>query len=119
MKDFRGLQVWNKAHELIQQIYAETQAFPKEERYGLTSQVRRAGVSIAANIDEGCGRGSDKDFGRFLQIAMGSASETEYLLLLARDLGFLAEDSHDAFDCQTAEVKRMLASLILRLKADR
>jgi len=102
------LKVWVKAHRLALAVYKATVSFPDQERYGLISQTRRATVSIAANIAEGCGRGGDADFGRFLQMAMGSASEVEYLLLLARDLGYLAAGSHGELEDQTTEVKRML-----------
>ena len=85
MKDFRNLQVWEKAHKLTLSLYRATQSFPKEEVYGITSQLRRASSSIPTNIAEGCGRGSDAELGRFLQIAMGSASEVEYLALLVND----------------------------------
>jgi len=91
MKDFRDLQVWHKAHELTQRVYRASTGFPKEEVYGIRAQLRRAAVSIPTNIAEGCGRGSDGDFARFLQIAMGFASEVEYLLLLSRELGYLQE----------------------------
>jgi four helix bundle protein len=111
MKDFRQLQVWEKSHQLALAIYKATKEFPKEELYGLTSQIRRASMSIPTNIAEGCGRGTDPDFARFLQIAMGSASETEYQLLLARDLDLLQND--------VEEVKRMLASLIITIRAKR
>jgi four helix bundle protein len=89
MKDFRNLNVWQKAHILAVVTYKTTADFPKSEIYGLTSQVRRACISIPANIAEGCGRNSDADFGRFLQIAFGSASELEYYFILAKELGFL------------------------------
>ena len=92
MKDFRDLKAWERAHPLTLAIYRATRAFPREELYGLTSQLRRGATSVSSNIAEGCGRGSDADFARCLQIAMGSASEVEYQLLLARDLagpGFL------------------------------
>ena len=85
MRNFRELRVWEKAHELTLQTYETTQAFPKNEIFGLTNQTRRASVSIPANIAEGCGRGSDADLARFLQISMGSASELEYQLLLASE----------------------------------
>ena len=85
MKDFRQLKVWEKAHHLALEVYKTTATFPKEEIYGLTSQLRRASVSIPTNIAEGCGRNTNADFARFLQIAMGSASETEYELILAHD----------------------------------
>lgn len=119
MKDFRTLKVWEKSHQLALAVYRATANFPATELYGLTGQIRRAGVSIPANIAEGCGRGGDAELGRFLQIAMGSASELEYHLLLARDLGLLPGPDHEALAGQVTEVKRMLVTLIQRLKADR
>ena len=118
MKDFRDLKVWHKAHELALHLYRATRAFPREELYGLTTQLRRGGVSVASNIAEGCGRGSDADFARCLQIAAGAASEVAYQLLLARDLELLRHDEHSPLDNRTTEVKRMLTSLIQRLKAE-
>jgi four helix bundle protein len=85
MRDFRELQVWQKSHLLTVAVYGVTASFPIEELYGLTSQIHRAAVSISANIAEGGCRNGNADFARFLQIAAGSASELEYLLLLARD----------------------------------
>jgi four helix bundle protein len=119
MKDFRQLKVWEKSHQLALAVYKATKDFPKEELYGLTSQIRRSSMSIPTNIAEGCGRNTDKEFARFLQIAMGSASETEYQLILARDLGFLSQDSYGALQNEVEEVKRMLASLLKMLRADR
>jgi len=118
MKDFRQLKVWEKAHALALVMYKATADFPKEERYGLTSQIRRAAVSIAANIAEGCGRRSQAEFARFLQISMGSASELEYELLLAHDLNFVQEAAYERLQANTTEVKRMLASLIKDLRAN-
>ncbi len=118
MQDFRELKVWQKAHAATLAVYRATEAFPVTERYGLTSQMRRAAASISANIAEGCGRGSDADFARFLHIALGSASELEYFALLARDLAFLTEPDHDQILAGAQEVKRMLSALIARLKAD-
>ncbi|MEP7292950.1 MAG: four helix bundle protein, partial [Chloroflexota bacterium] len=89
MQDFKKLQVWMKAHVFTLALYRATSAFPKEEVYGLTSQMRRAAVSIPANIAEGCGRSSNAELARFLHISMGSASEVEYYLVLAHDLEFL------------------------------
>jgi four helix bundle protein len=119
MKDFRNLQVWHKAHEVALATYRASAPFPKEEIYGLTSQMRRSAASIAANICEGCGRRGSGDFHRFLQIAMGSASELEYHLLLARDLGYLAIGEYQELNPRVLEVKKMLASLIVRVGADR
>jgi four helix bundle protein len=87
MQDFRNLLVWQKSHELVLEIYRISRDFPREELFGLTSQMRRCAVSVPSNIAEGCGRGSDPDFARFLIIAMGSCSELEYQVLLSRDLG--------------------------------
>ena len=119
MKDFRQLQVWAKSHQLALAIYKITKEFPKEELYGLTSQIRRSSTSIPTNIAEGCGKYTDADFARFLQIAMGSASETEYQLLLSHDLGFLNTEQYNVLNADVTEVKRMLASLRRTLRADR
>jgi four helix bundle protein len=94
LKDFRDLKVWAKSHALAPEIYGATEKFPREELFGLTSQMRRCCVSIGANIAEGAGKRGNNEFQRFLQIAAGSASELDYHLLLARDLGFLPDASH-------------------------
>lgn len=119
MKDFRQLKVWEKSHQLALAVYKATKGFPKEELYGLTSQIRRASMSIPTNIAEGCGRNTDADFARFLQMAMGSASETEYQLILAHDLEFLPNNEYEKLHIEVEEVKRMLASLLKTLRADR
>ena len=119
MKDFRDLKVWEKAHELALACYKETADFPKQEVFGLTSQIRRSGASIPANIAEGCGRRGNAELHRFLQMAMGSASELEYHCLLSRDLGFLAPAVYARLETQVTEVKRMLASLIRKVDAER
>jgi four helix bundle protein len=119
MKDFRQLKVWEKSHQLALAIYKETKKFPKEELYGLTSQIRRASMSIPTNIAEGCGRNTDAEFARFLQIAMGSASETEYQLILARDLEFIPKENYEKLHADVEDVKRMLASLLKTIRADR
>lgn len=100
-------------------VYRVTRGFPKEELYGLTSQIRRAGSSIPTNIAEGCGRKGDADFARFLQMAMGSASELEYLLVLSRDLAFVETREFERLTEQVVEIKRMLTGLIRKLMADR
>lgn len=119
MKDFRKLKVWEKSHDLTLAVYRATQDFPKQELYGLTSQVRRACASIPANIAEGCGRGGDPELARFLQIAAGSARELEYHLLLAHDLGLLKDLQYEPLNKETTEVKRMLASFIKKLRSGR
>jgi four helix bundle protein len=115
MEDFKDLRVWSKAHELALTIYEKTRLFPKEELYGLTSQIRRASSSIAANIAEGCGRRSDREMRHFLQIARGSASELEYHLILARDLNLLSSLEFKELEPRIFEVQRMLAALVQRL----
>lgn len=117
MRDYRGLQVWQKAHELTLNVYAMTQDFPVEERYGLTSQLRRAVSSIPSNIAEGCGRSSDTDFARCCQIAMGSACEVNYQLLLARDLLYVSDSDYARLDAAINEVQRMLTALMSRLRS--
>ena len=116
MRDFRELQVWRKGHHLVLDVYRATSGFPREELYGLTSQVHRSAASIPANLAEGCGRGDDPELARFMQIAMGSASELEYHLLLARDLNHLDNDVYVELEQKVKEVKRMLAPFINRLK---
>jgi four helix bundle protein len=117
MKDFRDLQVWHKAHELVLEVYHATSAFPQNELYGLVSQIRRACVSIPANLAEGCCRRGDREFARFVQIAVASASEVEYLMLLSGDLGYLNDAPRDSLTQKVVDVKRMLASLLSKLKA--
>jgi four helix bundle protein len=119
VKDFRELKVWQKAHGLTLLIYKVTATFPREEVYGLTSQTRRACASIPANIAEGCGRKGDAEFGRFLQIAMSSACELEYHLLLAHDLSFASSAHYERLSADVTEVKRMLTALLQKLNADR
>ena len=116
MKDFKELRVWSKAHELAILVYKLTRAFPRDEVYGLTSQVRRSAASIGANIAEGYGRHSDGEMTRFLQIARGSASETEYHLLLAKDLGFLQEADFQVAEQAVVVVQRMLTALVQKVQ---
>ena len=98
-------------------VYEATRDFPKEELYGLTAQIRRAAGSIPANIAEGCGRGSNAELGRFLQIAIGSTLELEYQLLLAKELGYLAEERDVQFRAKLHELKSMLSTLLRKVKA--
>jgi four helix bundle protein len=118
VQDFRKLKVWEKAHVLTLDVYQASKSFPRDEIYGLTSQMRRASVSIGANIAEGSCRRGDVDFARFLQMAAGSASEVEYHLLLARDLNLLEASDNQRLSEEAVEVKRMLASLMQKLRAD-
>jgi four helix bundle protein len=118
MKDFRKLKVWESAHKVTLNVYHVSKTFPKEEMFGLSSQIRRSAVSVPSNIAEGCGRGSDSDFARFLQIAMGSASELEYQILLSFDLKYINNEMHQKLNNQITEVKLMLSSLLKKLKAD-
>jgi four helix bundle protein len=112
MKDFRQLKVWEKAHALTLEVYRTTSAFPRDELFGITSQMRRSAASIAANLAEGCGRTGDGDFHRFLNIAAGSAVELEYFLLLSRDLGRLQTNTYEQLKGSIVEVQRMLGSLL-------
>jgi four helix bundle protein len=118
MRNFRQLKVWEKGHWLTLAIYETTAKFPREELYGLTSHIRRSCASIPANIAEGCGRSGDAELARFLRIAMGSASELEYHLLLAHDLNLLDASDHERLTKEVTEVKRMLTSLVQKLTAD-
>jgi four helix bundle protein len=118
LQDFRNLKVWEKAHVLTLDVYKASKLFPREEMYGLTSQIRRASISIGANIAEGSCRKGDVDFARFLQMAAGSASEVEYHLLLCRDLQLLQSADFQRLSEEVEEVKRMLASLMKKLRAE-
>ncbi len=119
MQNFRELRVWNMAHELTLAAYEITRDFPKSELYGLTSQIRRSAASVCANIAEGCGRGSRRDFAMLLQIARGSASELEYHLILAADPRLVDRPTHASCAQQVTDVKRMLTGLIRRLGSAR
>ncbi len=118
MQPFRKLVVWQNAHGLALNLYKITTTFPPDERYGLTSQIRRSAASICANIAEGCGRQTRRDFARFVYIALGSASELEYHLLMASDLGLLDKECYLTLERSVTQVKRMLTGLIRRLITD-
>jgi len=118
MQDFKKLKVWEKGHQLTLAAYKITATFPKAELYGLTSQIRRSAASIPANISEGCGRSGSAELARFLQIAMGSASELEYHLLLAHDLEYVSTSEYESLAGMVVEVKRMLTSLIKKLRTE-
>ncbi len=116
MKDFKNISVWVKAHDLALETYKATARFPRDEIYGLVSQLRRAAVSIPANIAEGCGRSGDAELRRFMDISLGSAYELEYHLLLSRDLGFIGEADYAKVSSDVVEVKRMLSGFIQTLR---
>jgi len=118
MRNFKKLRVWEKAHQLVLDVYRVTREFPSDERFGLISQLRRSVSSIPANIAEGCGRDSDKELSRFMSIAAGSASETEYHLLLAHDLCFITKETHRELDKRVNEIKKMLNSFMQKLIAN-
>ncbi|MFA6174983.1 MAG: four helix bundle protein [Phycisphaerae bacterium] len=117
MRNFKDLQVWHKSHLLTLKIYKLTLSFPADEKFGLISQLRRASVSIATNIAEGCGRGSNTELRRFFDIAMGSASEVEYQMLLAYDLKYVSENNYQETVFCIEEVKKMLTSYIKKIKS--
>ncbi len=116
MQDFHNLKVWQRSHQLVLLVYKATAKFPKDELYGLTSQIRRAAVSIPANIAEGCVRGGDPEFSRFLYIAQGSASELDYHLLLSRDLDYISPSDYQSLSKGLTEVRRMLSTFIQTIK---
>lgn len=117
MQNFKDLKVWEKSHQLTLSIYKTSAKFPKEEVYSLTNQLRRASASIPANIAEGCGKNSQADLAKFLNISLGSANETEYLLILSRDLDYLTEEQFTVLSNSINEVKAMLINLISRVRA--
>ena len=113
---FRRLKVWVEGHELTLRVYEVTGGFPREEVYGIVSQLRRCSASVPANIAEGCGRSGDAELHRFMLIAMGSASELEYHLLLSHDLGCLDPQNYDNLSKATQEVKRILSTFVTKLR---
>src|SRR5208282_1209161 len=117
MRNYKDLRVWDEAHRLTLSVYKATQGFPKEERFGLTSQLRRASASIAANLAEGCGRRSDGEMARYIQIAMGSGAELSYHLLLARDLGFLENEEYAGLSSAVDRVMKMLSVLSGKIRS--
>jgi len=118
MRDFHKLKVWERAHQLTLKIYMVTQAFPKEEIYGLTNQMRRSSASIPTNISEGCGRNSTAETIHFFTMAIGSASELEYQLILVHDLHYIQENEYRELSTELVEVRKMLYTFMKRLKSD-
>ena len=119
MQDFRKLMVWQKSHALTLRVYAVTATFPRAELFGLTSQMRRAAISIPSNIAEGTCRSGNREFARYLHVAIGSASELEYDLLLSTDLTFLGKEQGQQMEQEVIEIKRMLSGLLRRIIGSR
>ncbi len=117
LRDFKKLDIWHEAHQLALKVYKESRSFPKEEIYGLTSQLRRAVVSIPNNIAEGCGRNSKKELNNFLNISMGSSSEVEYLLLLAHDLNYL-QNEYFGLNKLLVKMRKMLNTFMQQIQQD-
>ncbi len=118
MQNFRELSVWEKSHRLTLNIYKTTTSYPKEERYGITSQMRRSASSIPSNIAEGCGRNSQPQLAHFLNVALGSASELEYQIILSKDLEYINTKIYNDFTEKVVEIKRMLSSLSQKVKTE-
>ncbi|WP_298347588.1 four helix bundle protein [uncultured Dokdonia sp.] len=116
MRDFRKYNIWELSHKLTLDIYTVSREFPQNESYGIVSQIRRASASIPTNIAEGCGRDSDAEFNRFLTIAMGSASETEYLLILSKDLQYINDEYFENLNSKVNIIKQKIYSLKQKLK---
>jgi four helix bundle protein len=117
--DFKSLQIWKRSHLFALSVYKITRKFPKDEMYGLTSQLRRASVSVPSNIVEGCGRNSDGELSRFLTIAMGSAAETEYQILLAKDLKYIENDEYLLLDKEIIEIRKMINKFLEKVNSRR
>ena len=111
MRDFKKYDIWQLSHSFTLEVYKITSDFQKEELYGLTSQIRRASLSIPTNISEGCGRNSDKEFNQFLNIALGSANETEYLLMLSNDLDYISNEKFESLEIQMNTIKSKIYKL--------
>ena len=116
MQDYKNLLVWKKAYSLTLEIHKATKSFPREEIYGLTAQIRRAAASIPSNLAEGCGRSTDADKLRFFDIAMGSTNEVECQLMLTKDLNYLDESVFQIHSQSVIEIKKMLSTLIKRIR---
>ena len=116
MRDFKELKVWELSHGFCLKIYKMTMSLPKDEKYGLISQLRRASSSIAINISEGCGYDTNPEFRRYLKIASGSASEVEYCLILIKDLEYISEMEFKYLELEIKSIKKMLFKFIEKLK---
>jgi len=115
MRDFKKLKVWQRSHQLALDVYKSTEKFPKSEQYGLMSQMRRSAVSIPSNIAEGCGKEGQAEFARYLRIAMGSANELEYQLILSHDLNYISKDIFETLSDEVNQLKKMLVVLVKKI----
>ncbi len=115
MRNFRELQIWQKSHQFTLKTYLFTKNYPKEELFGLTSQMRRSSASIPTNIAEGCGRNTNPDFKRFLVIASGSSAELEYQLILSKDLDYISELTFNKLEKELIEIRKMIHSFIKKI----
>ena len=116
MQNYKDLKVWEKAHQFTLMVYETSKHFPKEELYGLTKQLRRSAYSIPANIAEGCGKNTKADFANFLNIALGSANESEYFILLTKDLAYINTEKFETLSKLINEIKAMLIALIAKVR---
>lgn len=116
MRNFKNYDVWKLSHLFVLEVYKETSKFPQSEKFGIISQMQRAAYSIPSNFSEGCGRGSDADFNRFVHIALGSAHEVEYFLILSRDLEYLTEEKSEKLQLEINIIKMKLFNLSKKLK---
>ena len=117
MQNYKDLKVWEKSHLFTLSVYQETKSFPKEEIYSLTNQIRRCASSIPANIAEGCGKMTNQELAHYLNIALGSVNESEYFLILSKDLTYLSDEKFETLFSLINEVKGMLIALIIKVRA--
>ncbi|HEV7783459.1 MAG TPA: four helix bundle protein [Chitinophagaceae bacterium] len=116
MQNYKDLKVWEKAHQFTLIVYGATKALPKDEIYSLTNQLRRAASSIPANITEGCGENSQAEFAHYLNIVPGSGNESEYFLILSKDLSYLKDEDFNSLSSVINEIKAMLITLINKVR---
>jgi four helix bundle protein len=112
MRDYKKIEVWKRSHALVLRIYDLTAAFPTAEKFGIISQLRRAGLSIPTNIAEGCGRTTERELIRFMDISAGSASEVDYLLYLSMELKYIDMDTYCIINSELTEIRKMLFGYI-------
>ena len=116
MQNYKDLKVWERSHQFTLKIYEVTKSFPKDETYALTSQLRRSASSIPANIAEGCGKNTNQDFAKYLNISLGSSNESEYFIILSKDLNYLSQQDFDMLFVLINEIKAMLMALISKVR---